>query len=147
MISECCFVYCRGGDDGCFSRRWIIKIGTWTEWPTFYRWHFQMRFLAITLWYLFQCWLRCVLKSPNGNLSALIQVIVLATSRRHAINYTRENTVYWRIYVSPRLSELMNKCVNSLRSSDAIWCHRHGSNDGLLPAGAKPLPEPILSSY
>ena len=65
----------------------------------------------------------------------------------------------WRLPGDKPLSELMmvrlqmHICatwpqrVNSLWPGDAIWQHRSGSGNSLLPDGTKPLPEPMWTYH
>ena len=60
------------------------------------------------------------------------------------------NLVYGIYEINKTKQLLYNRMFNSLWPSDSIWWHdlgEHGSGNGLLPGGTKPLPEPMFTFH
>ena len=64
-------------------------------------------FLNENIWILIKISLKFVPKGPINNIPALFQINSLAPIRQQAIIWTNDGLVYWHIYASLDLNELM----------------------------------------
>ena len=90
------------------------------KWPTFYRRHFQIPFLAWKVLCFIQTSWKCVHEGRGHNKSALCPVVAwYRTGSKpacyQAIAWTNDGHVSIRIHKSPRLDELNNDCFKTSR--------------------------------